>query len=172
MPSERPTREQLIALAKSDPEAIADLVLKLWDRVEALEARVRELERNPTRLPTAIAIAPLRRIAAASPRRPSRRVCGTSRDASPAGRTVMSVRPCFSPRTRTARSNTVSVRMRAAPTAGRSSAKVPGHFMRRIASAARSSSFPLSASRSSSIERSAAPVRTVERQSPPVFRSA
>lgn len=46
MASERPTREQLIALAKSDPEAIADLVLMLWDRVEALEARVRELERN------------------------------------------------------------------------------------------------------------------------------
>lgn len=46
VPSERPTREQLIALAKSDPEAIADLVLMLWDRVELLEARVRELERN------------------------------------------------------------------------------------------------------------------------------
>lgn len=46
MPSERLTREQLIALAKSDPEAIADLVLKLWDRVEALEARVRESKRN------------------------------------------------------------------------------------------------------------------------------
>ena len=46
MPSERPSREQLIALAKSDPEAIADLVLKLWDRVDALEARVRELERR------------------------------------------------------------------------------------------------------------------------------
>ena len=43
---QRPTREQLIALAKSDPEAIADLVLMLWDRVEALEERVRELERN------------------------------------------------------------------------------------------------------------------------------
>jgi len=44
---QRPTREQLIALAKSDPEStIADLVLMLWDRVEALEARVRELERN------------------------------------------------------------------------------------------------------------------------------
>lgn len=46
MPSERPSREQLIALAKSDPEAIADLVLKLWDRVDLLEARVHELERN------------------------------------------------------------------------------------------------------------------------------
>ena len=46
MPSERPTREQLIALAKRDPEAIADLVLALWDRVEALETRVRQLERN------------------------------------------------------------------------------------------------------------------------------
>ena len=38
----RPTREELIALAKEDPEAIADLVLQLWDRVEALE----KLERN------------------------------------------------------------------------------------------------------------------------------
>ena len=42
----RPTREQLIELAKADPEAIADIVLKLWDRVEALEAKVAELERN------------------------------------------------------------------------------------------------------------------------------
>jgi transposase len=44
--SQRPTREQLIALAKSDPEAIADLVLMLWDRVEILEAKVASLERN------------------------------------------------------------------------------------------------------------------------------
>jgi transposase len=42
----RPTREQLIELAKCDPEAIADLVLMLWDRVEALEAKVAALERN------------------------------------------------------------------------------------------------------------------------------
>lgn len=42
----RPTREQLIELAKRDPEAIADLVLMLWDRVEALEAKVAALERN------------------------------------------------------------------------------------------------------------------------------
>ncbi|MFT6861680.1 MAG: hypothetical protein ACJAVK_000233, partial [Akkermansiaceae bacterium] len=34
---QRPTRDELIALAKADPEAIADLVLMLWDRVEALE---------------------------------------------------------------------------------------------------------------------------------------
>jgi transposase len=44
--SSRPTREQLIELAKSDPEVIADLVLALWDRVEALEAKVAQLERN------------------------------------------------------------------------------------------------------------------------------
>jgi transposase len=43
---ERPSREQLILLAKTDPEAIADLVLMLWDRVEALEAKVAQLERN------------------------------------------------------------------------------------------------------------------------------
>ena len=46
MKNERPTREQLIELAKSNPEAIADLVLQLWDRVEKLEAKVAELERN------------------------------------------------------------------------------------------------------------------------------
>lgn len=42
----RPTREQLIALAKRDPEAIADLVLSLWCRVEALEAKVAQLQAN------------------------------------------------------------------------------------------------------------------------------
>jgi len=42
----RPTLEQLIGLAKSDPRAIAELVLALWDRVEALEAKVATLERN------------------------------------------------------------------------------------------------------------------------------
>jgi len=46
VPAERPTLEQLIALAKSDPRAIAELVLALWDRVEALEAKVASLERN------------------------------------------------------------------------------------------------------------------------------
>lgn len=46
MKRERPTRKQLIELAKRDPEAIADLVLMLWDRVEVLEAKVAELERN------------------------------------------------------------------------------------------------------------------------------
>ena len=44
--SERPTREQLIELARTDPEAIADLVLALLDRIEALEAKVAGLERN------------------------------------------------------------------------------------------------------------------------------
>ena len=46
---QKPTREELIALAKADPEAIADLVLSLWERVEALEkleTRIAELERN------------------------------------------------------------------------------------------------------------------------------
>ena len=46
MKGKRPTREQLIELAKTDPEAIADLVLMLWDRVVMLEARVAQLERN------------------------------------------------------------------------------------------------------------------------------
>ncbi len=43
---ERPTREQLIELCRTDPEAVADLVLALWDRVEALEARIASLESN------------------------------------------------------------------------------------------------------------------------------
>jgi len=42
----RPTREQLIELAKTDPEQIADLVLALFDRFDALEAKVKQLERN------------------------------------------------------------------------------------------------------------------------------
>jgi transposase len=42
----KPTREQLIALAKRDPKAIADLALSLWNRVEALAAKVAELQRN------------------------------------------------------------------------------------------------------------------------------
>ena len=46
MPPERPTREQLIALAKSDPEKIADLVLALWDQVVELRERVSRLERD------------------------------------------------------------------------------------------------------------------------------
>lgn len=87
---ERPTCEQLIALAKSDPEAFADLVLMLWDRVEALEARVGELERNPTGSPAATAVACLRRIAAASTRLPGPGACGKNPVARRAGRMVMS----------------------------------------------------------------------------------
>jgi cell division septum initiation protein DivIVA len=40
---DRPTRQELIELAKRDPEAIADLVLQLLDRIEALEAKVASL---------------------------------------------------------------------------------------------------------------------------------
>lgn len=46
MEQKRPNRDQLIELARTDPESIADLVLMLWDRVEALEAKVAQLERN------------------------------------------------------------------------------------------------------------------------------
>ena len=44
---ESPTREKLIAMAKADPETIADLVLQLFDRIEALEKleiRITKLE--------------------------------------------------------------------------------------------------------------------------------
>jgi hypothetical protein len=34
--SDRPTSEQLLKLAKSEPEKIADLVLLLWDQVMEL----------------------------------------------------------------------------------------------------------------------------------------
>jgi hypothetical protein len=33
-------------MAKADPEAAADLVFKRWDRVELLEKRIAEIERN------------------------------------------------------------------------------------------------------------------------------
>lgn len=169
MPTERPTREALIALAKSDPEAIADLVLQLWDRVEALEARVRELERNTTRLPAATAAVRLRRIAATSTRRPSPKACARSPGASPAARKGTSGRRSTRPIPPIASSNTVSATGQAARAAGRFSAKATGRFMRRIASGDRSSSFPRSVSRSSSIAPSAASARTAERWSPPPF---
>lgn len=44
--SKRPTRDELIDLAKRDPEGIADLVLSLFDRLEKLEEEVAELKRN------------------------------------------------------------------------------------------------------------------------------
>ena len=46
MKRKRPSREQLLELAKKDPETLVDLVLMLWDRVEALEAEVAELKKN------------------------------------------------------------------------------------------------------------------------------
>ena len=46
MEGRRPSREQLIELAKTDPEAIADLVLALLDRIEILEAKMAAMERN------------------------------------------------------------------------------------------------------------------------------
>ena len=46
MKRKRPTEEQLIELAKSDPEIFVKQFLMLWDRVEALEAKVADLERN------------------------------------------------------------------------------------------------------------------------------
>lgn len=46
MEGKRPSRDQLIGLAQENPEAIADLIIALWDRVEALEAKVAELSKN------------------------------------------------------------------------------------------------------------------------------
>jgi len=44
--NERPDRDQLIEEAKRNPEGVVDLLLALWDRCEALEKRIGELERN------------------------------------------------------------------------------------------------------------------------------
>ena len=44
--SQRPTKQQLITLAKEDPETIADLVLSLFDRIDKLEERIATLELN------------------------------------------------------------------------------------------------------------------------------
>ena len=43
---ERPSRDALLELAKNDPEAIVDLVEKLFDRIEALEEKVAALQKN------------------------------------------------------------------------------------------------------------------------------
>jgi len=167
VPAQRPTREALIALAKSDPEAIADLVLQLWDRVDALEARVRDLARNTTRLPIATAAGRPPPTGAASIRRPSRRACGRSPDASPAGRTVMPARPCSNPIAPIVSSSIVSGPTPAAPSAGRFWGRAPANSMRSAASGARSSSFPPYASRSSSTARSAASAPPALRRQPP-----
>jgi len=41
-----PTREEIIALCAAAPEQVADLVLALYARVQALEEQVRELQRQ------------------------------------------------------------------------------------------------------------------------------
>ena len=41
---QRPSRDTLLQLAKDDPEAIVDLVYKLFDMVESLQGKVEELE--------------------------------------------------------------------------------------------------------------------------------
>ena len=46
MKPQRPTRDQLIELGRTNPESLVDLTLSLWDRVEALEAKLAALERN------------------------------------------------------------------------------------------------------------------------------
>ena len=43
---ERPSRGALLELAKNDPEAIVDLVERLFDRIEALEEKVAALQKN------------------------------------------------------------------------------------------------------------------------------
>lgn len=43
---ERPSKESLLELAKQNPEAIVDLVLQLFDRIEELEAKVTSLQQN------------------------------------------------------------------------------------------------------------------------------
>ena len=46
MPAAPPSREEIIALCAAAPEQVADLVLALYARVQALQERVRELERR------------------------------------------------------------------------------------------------------------------------------
>ena len=82
----RPTREHLIELARTDPEAIADLVLMLWDKVvelqatvKRLELKVAELERNTTRLPAAPAVNRHLRTKVTLPIRRSQKACGENR---------------------------------------------------------------------------------------------
>lgn len=42
----RPSREQLLELARTDPEKLVDLALQLWDRQIVLEAKIKSLELN------------------------------------------------------------------------------------------------------------------------------
>ncbi len=46
MPAAPPSREEIIALCAAAPEQVADLVLALYAQVQALQERVRELERR------------------------------------------------------------------------------------------------------------------------------
>jgi hypothetical protein len=137
VPSERRSREKLTTFDKSHRKVIADLVLRLWDRVEALEARVRELEPNPTRLPTATVVARLRRIAAVSTCHPSQRVCGRSPGASPVGRTVMPVKLCSQPTARIASTSNGSGPRSVARHAEQHSEGTPAHFTEKIVNAGR-----------------------------------
>jgi len=41
-----PSRDVLIQMARENPEAVADLIIALWARVDALEAKVAELTKN------------------------------------------------------------------------------------------------------------------------------
>lgn len=41
-----PSRDALIQMARENPEAVADLIIALWARVDALEAKVAELTKN------------------------------------------------------------------------------------------------------------------------------
>ena len=43
---QRPSRDALLKLAKENPDAIVDLVLQLFDRIEELEAKVSALQKN------------------------------------------------------------------------------------------------------------------------------
>ena len=46
MENSRPKRENLVDLARSNPEAMADMFLTLWDKVSELEAKVSSLQKN------------------------------------------------------------------------------------------------------------------------------
>ena len=137
MTSNRPTREQIIELARTDPEAVAELVLMLWDQdvelqatVKRLELKVAELERITTRLPAAPAVNRPRRTKADLPIRRSQKVCGENQVKSRAVRKDIVAKRFVSPRCPTGSLTIASMETPCAPRVARSSVNArPGRLL-------------------------------------------